>query len=458
MSTVDKVAAQAQASERWWDDPTFQDNLVALILQDGPTLKSCGSLLSPEDFRPPKGTPDGRSRWMVAERALEFYERHREPLGKLARADILQYADQLSLGASHLGELKTYLDRILKLRPTAPDALVEKVVHFKGETLKAAALDEMIDLQAAGQLTDEKWNELSARALAAHNGHLETTPYLSTLETRIERRSNERHQARIPYTFIGPLDAMGHTVGPKQLGMVLAPYKRGKSLFLLWLAVAFARQRLNVLYCTLEDPKSVVEDRLDSIASNIPLKNLVARPIALRGRFERFRKMIRAQIDIYDGTEGGTTMARLESLVLARRDEGFPTDVLITDYDEEIVAAQKYKEKRFETDEVYRSYRRLCSKYNMIGWLAAQTQRDTRHLKILSGDKVAEDIGKMRKVTCGISMGKGDWTPDSIYLWVAAHKTARMEVGCEIVPDLASSMIYDEEATRKAARANAGTP
>ena len=59
------------------------------------------------------------------------------------------------------------------------------------------------------------------------------------------------------------------------------------------------------------------------------------------------------------------------------------------------MASQRYKEKRFETDDVYRGLRALNAKYNTIGWTAAQTQRDTRQLKILSGDKVAEDIGKI---------------------------------------------------------------
>ena len=76
-------------------------------------------------------------------------------------------------------------------------------------------------------------------------------------------------------------------------------------------------------------------------------------------------------------------------------------------------------------------------------------------MKILSGDKVAEDIGKMRKVTCGLSLGKGEWTEDSIYLWVAASKVDRMDVGCEIVSDMRRMLIFDREATRKAMKEHA---
>jgi len=147
-------------------------------------------------------------------------------------------------------------------------------------------------------------------------------------------------------------------------------------------------------------------------------------------------------------------MLDIERVVDECRSRGFFPEVLVVDYDDKILPSQHYREKRFEIDDVYRTMQGLIARCNMIGWIAAQTQRDTRHLKILSGDKVAEDIGKMRKVTCGISLGKGEWTDDSIYLWVAAHKNDKMERGCEIVPDLARAMIYDEDATRRAARAN----
>lgn len=446
--------AQTQ-SPNWWDDPHFQDNLVALLITDHKTLRDVSAFLTPEDFRPQKGVVNGWSRWIVAERALEFFHTHHEPLGKMLRADVLQYASELDLGASRKGELNAYVDRLKTLKITAPDATVDKVIKFKSRILKKAAIEELVELHASGQLTDDKWREISQKALAATRASMETISYADTLEARIERRALNARNPKIPWTFIDPLDAMVHTVGPKQLGMVLAPYKRGKSMFMRWLAVAFARQRLDTLLFTLEDPADVVTDDFDSIISHIPQKSLGEYPKTLTKRFTRFKGMTRAGIEVYDGTEEEVTVDRIEQIYLRKREEGFTAKAVLVDYDEEIRPSRKFSEKRFETDDTYRGLRRFMARYGLIGWVAAQTQRDTRHLKILSGDKVAEDIGKMRKVTCGISMGKGDWTEDSIYLWIAAHKTDRMECGCEIVPDMKARMIYDEEATRRAYLANA---
>jgi hypothetical protein len=265
-------------SESWWDEEEFQDRLVALLIHDPITLKSCGALLDPNDFKPIRGMRDGRSRWITAERALEHFQKHHEPLGKLARADITEYATNLNLGAGQIGELKTYLFRLADLKPTAPDALVEKVIRYKSQRLKAAAIQELVDLQTTNQLTDEKWHEVSQKALTAVSSETATTDYLNTMGNRAERRAQEQRRARVPWTFIDPLDSLIHTVGRRQLGLILAPYKRGKSSFLLWLAAAYVLQRLNVLVVTLEDTRSLVEDRLDSIITRVPLKSLGGYP------------------------------------------------------------------------------------------------------------------------------------------------------------------------------------
>lgn len=440
-------------STRWWDDEAFQDRLVALITRDFKTLKDCGSILVPEDFRPLRGMKNGRARSIVSERALEYYKKYHKPLGALLRADVLEYCELLNLAPGQIEQTTQYLDYLNKLKPTAPDALVEKVVKYKGQRFKASAIQELVDLQSSGMLTDEKWKEISAKALAAVNGKVVTTPFQSTVGDRIQRRKRDAISARRIFTFIDPLDEILHsTIEPGELALVLAPWKRGKSFFLLWIAVAYALQRLNVLYITLEDPRKRVEDRLDSIISGIPIRNLNEKPVTLRRKLEAFRGMSR-NIEIYDGTEGGTTWAKIEQKYLDLREQGFIADAVIVDYDEEIASAQHYKDKIDKFDEIYREGRTFMAQYNCLGWIAAQTQRGTRTLKILSGDKVGQDIGKMKKVALALSLGKGEWTEQSYFLYVAANKNGLQEIGCELVPDLSRGMIYDREATYKETKA-----
>lgn len=456
MSVRDQI--MSQESESWHQDSHLLDKLVALLVHDQKTLVACSGLLEADDFKPVRGMPNGRARWLVAERALEHFERHREPLGKLMRADVLQQAEQLAMGASQVAELREYVKTISAIRLGAPEAVTEKVIRFKTQRLQADAIDELSELQASGQLTVDKWDEISARVHIGQGATLDTINYHQTMAQRNERRAAQKLRSPVPVSLIWPFDSLGGSllVGPKQLGMVLAPWKRGKSSFLLWLACAFVLQKLNVLYVTLEDSREIVEDRLDSIVTSVPLKMLADRPNTTRRRFERYRSMVKSQIEVFDGCGEEVTVATLGKIVDMKRRDGFLPDVIITDYDEKLAPSRAFREKRDASDDVYMSYQRLLGRERLIGWLAAQTQRDTRHMKILGGDRVAEDIGKIRKTHMCVSMGKGEWTEDSIYLWVAAHKTHRMEIGCEIVPDLERSLIYDHEATQRAAAANSG--
>ena len=444
--------SQEKESATWWDDADFQNTLVTLLVNDYQTLKNCASFLTANDFKPSRGTPDGRARWLVAERALEFYEKHNSAIGKLIRSDVMEYGSTTNLGAAQVNEAREFLKKLNKIRPVAPDALVEKVVKFKRLIAKKEAINDLSDLLSSGNLSDEQWDEITARIKKIDVSQRESKDYFNTLEERIARRVADEKRIRAPWTLIDPLDAIVRTVSHKQIGMILATWKRGKSTMLLWLAVAMILQRLNVLYVTLEDPLDVTEDRLDSIITSVPLKNLLIKPNTLRSRFTRYRNMIHANIRIFDGTEGGVTMRTIEQMIQKHRNEGFITDVVIIDYDEEVQALRRYKEKRFESDEVYRNFRTMCSSYDMIGWMAAQTVRNMEDRKIVTGSNIAEDIGKIRKVTCCISMGKGDWGDNGIYLYVAAHKTDRMKIGCNIIPDLKRSLIYDRDATTKAMR------
>ncbi len=445
---------ESKPSERWWDDDDFQDSLCALLVNDPATLRACASVLSPEDFKPMRGSLHGVPRQIVAERALDHYKKHHEPLGPLLRADVMEYAASF-MGAGKIQSVQDYVVLIAKLKPKSPDAIIGKVVRYKSQILKARGVQEMVDLVSSGMLTDEKWHEITSKTLISVNGHNDTSNYLSTFATRAERRQHEANGGnRTPWTFIDPLDSMVRCVGPRQTGLVIAPYKRGKSMFLEWITVALALQRHNVLHITAEDTLNTVEDRLDSILTRIPMKQLHEFPKHARQRFD-MRRAALSQIEVYDATAEALTNARIEEIIQRKRDAGFIPHAIVMDYDEKIQPVRRQEQKRFEIDDVYQEFLRTVARHDCVGWLAAQTHRDTSNLKIIAGDKVAEDIGKIRKVTCALSLGKGDWEGDSIYLYVAAHKTDMMGVGVHIVPDRVRGLVYDRDATDRARKAHA---
>lgn len=429
-------------------DPDFQEVLLALVCRDRMFLREHGHLLTSEDFKPQSEDPASRNRWVIAERALSHWEKYKEPIGDLLPAELSKYAKDARLGEKRTHLLKLTGKQILKRNIAGIQAVTERLTDFKRNALFSQAIEELVTLHASGELTNERFLSAARSVVDFENQKKEAvTDYFDGLELRIERRQLGGGDERYPVFFIDPLDAITRGIAKGHLGCVVGPYKRGKSQFLIWLAIAYTIQKLNVLYITLEDPKEDVEDRFDAAVANLPIKSLHNKPKTLRKHFRLFKRVVRGRLKIYDGTDQGMTVRDIEQIWLQEREAGFIADAIIVDYDDEIRPSKKNPERRHEIAEVYRDLRRMGARHHLLVWTAAQTQRKTEDLKILSGDKLAEDISKARKVSCLITMGKGDWGPDSIHFYVAAHKFNKQHVGCTVFANRDNMLIYDRART-----------
>lgn len=435
--------------QTFFNDDDFQTILVSLLCRDLRTLRSCAHLLKSQDFQPLPGQKNGRSRWLIAELALDYFQRYGEPIGNLLKSELLAYTQKLHTPDRHAQDAVTFATQIQKAKLVGIEAIISRVAAFKRERLKMKAVEDLIQAQSEGALTDEKWMEITHQATSTLKGELSGIDYFSDeeLKRRMLKRSLAQHSNRVPYLLIPPFDAMVRSIGPGHFGVAIAPPKRGKSLFLEWVGLAYTIQRRKVLYFTLEDPMSEVEDRFDAAVSNLPFHRLSEMPRRFRSKFTQFQRLARSRLQLFDGTNGDVTVMRMEQVYLHYRDRGFSADAIIVDYDDEIIPATARKERRFEFADIYRDLRRLAGKYQLIVWTAAQTQRGTEKLKILSGDKIAEDISKIRKATMAVGLGQGEWGDESVYLWVTAHKFDRQHVGCNIMADRSRMLIYDHDKT-----------
>jgi hypothetical protein len=267
------------------------------------------------------------------------------------------------------------------------------------------------------------------------------------LEGRISRRVMQMRRQRFPVLLIDPIDRLVRVIARKHLGLILAPYKRGKSMCFIWIALAYVLQSLNVLYFTLEDSQEDVEDRFDAAITNLPMSRLTEVPEKVRERFAHFKKLLRSRLKVVDGTDGSISIPAIENTWEQERNRGFVADVIIVDYDDEIRPVKKQTDRRMEFADIYRDYRQFLSRHDLIGWTASQTSRKSEDMKVIGGQQTAEDISKIRKCTFAMSLGKGDWGDNSLFLWIAAHKLDQMLVGANIITSKEKSVFYDREAT-----------
>lgn len=436
----------------YFQDNAFQDQLLAFVVKDRHFLKECAELLTPADFRPKRS--QHMERWIIAQLALDYWGKYREPIRKMLRAEIFSYAKSANLNARRQNELLDYAKRLVKTKLVAADALQDKVIEFKKEKLKTDAVQELIDAQGNGTLSDERWLEICQNAVDKFSKRsFEITDYFD--EGELDKRNLRRGKydgSRFPLMMMDPVDQAIRGVGRGHVGLLLGPYKSGKSLGLIHLAIAYPLQALNVLYFTLEDPKIDVEDRFDASVTALPIARLKDLPKKLKQRFLRTKELLRGRVRIVDGTDGGMTMRKIEEIYLEERNRGFTADVLIIDYDDEIVPVRKRDQRREEFSDIYKALRVMAGKYKVIVWTAAQTKRDTEKLKIISGDSAAEDISKIRKVSLALGIGRGDWGDQSKFIYVAAHKFDRKWIGWNIMSDESRMLFYDRDATVKMMR------
>ena len=150
----------------FWDDDDFMDSLITLLCTDASTLRQCGHLFAPDDFKPLRGMKWGQQRWNVASAALEYWQRFHEPVGKMLRSEVLSYAGKtLGQGERQLQGIRDYLIHLKGIKVVGPDGVIEKAAGYKRERLKAKAVQEMGQLQAAGELTDQRWREITEQTL-----------------------------------------------------------------------------------------------------------------------------------------------------------------------------------------------------------------------------------------------------------------------------------------------------
>jgi hypothetical protein len=442
---------QMSKEDSFLNDQHFQDVLIGFLIHDREFCKVASHLLTREDF---KGIDKnaGNERMAVAGLALDFYNRYRQPLGKMLKVELIEYARKTHWQEASKKKLLDYGDTLTSNgnKRVAPDAALEKVMRYKTEVELSKAIDSMQNQLETGQLSPDEFLKIAREAAdrVQFNQDRPTNIFADAeLEKRLARRELQTRRMRYPALLIDPLDRVIRIIARKHLGLILAPYKRGKTMLFVWLALAYVLQNLNVLYFTLEDPKEDVEDRFDAAITNLPMSRLTENPDRVRVRFQRYKKYARSKLKVVDGTDGQTSIGKVENIYEQERNKGYMADVVLIDYDDEIQPAKKQSERRMEFADIYRDFRAMLSRHELIGWTASQTSRKSDEMKIISGKYIAEDISKIRKAAFALSLGQGEWGDDSIFLWVAAHRYDRQHVGGNIITNKEKSLFYDREAT-----------
>ena len=184
-------------------------------------------------------------------------------------------------------------------------------------------------------------------------------------------------------------------LGTGELGTILAPSNRGKSMALVNIAYGAAGigSGKNVVIFTHEMADKIYAKRCAArMMFRFPkrMENLGAYEEEFN---ELAEKLVPGNIRVIGGSNMNLTQmdAALERL----HAEGYDFDLIIDDYPDLLVPVRGRNQRRFELTEIYEGYRRLANKYSVPAWAASQTNRKAYGKDIITEADIAEDIGKV---------------------------------------------------------------
>ena len=184
-------------------------------------------------------------------------------------------------------------------------------------------------------------------------------------------------------------------LGAGELGTVLAPSNRGKSMALVNIAYGAAGigSGKNVVIFTHEMSEKIYAKR---IAARMMFR--FPKRIGNLSEYEEeflglATKLLPGNIRIIGGSN--MTTLQVEAALERLKAEGYNFDLIIDDYPDLLLPPTQRQQRRFELSDTYKWYRALGDKYGVPVWAASQTNRGAYKKKVISEEDIAEDIGKV---------------------------------------------------------------
>tara|TARA_Y100001973_G_C5207992_1_gene343090 strand:- start:6553 stop:7863 length:1311 start_codon:yes stop_codon:yes gene_type:complete len=273
----------------------------------------------------------------------------------------------------------------------------------------------------------------------------QTYPDLEDFAERVKRRNVVR---RVVPTGIMNLDnyLRGGGLGEKELGVILAPTNRGKSMMLKHIAEFNMTRGLNGLIFTLEMSEDRYLDRFDMSLTSMTTSEMMANP----ERVERCLKQIGedptyGKVHIKEYPTQSATVSNLRTYTESLRRGGFFPDFVVVDYADLLCSDTKYTEKRHEHSHIYETLRGWAVEDQFPIWTATQANRGSLSKTQVTVADISEDFGKamIADVIIGLCQNKKEKDQQEMRLFIAKNRDGSSGMEVPVKTDFAHARFYD---------------
>ena len=277
------------------------------------------------------------------------------------------------------------------------------------------------------------------------------TDFFEDAESRMKIYSTGTDGVRRIPTGMAGLDKVMHGgLGDGELGVVIAPPNRGKSIALINIGSGAVMEGYNVAHITLEMPEKQVAKRYDGRLTKKNFDYMKENSSKVLGAILNIQKLHKGKLHIKKFPANTCTVNTIKSyLTRLYIEKGFKPDLIIVDYGDLMQPLKSYKDKRFEVESVYLDLRELGCEYSCPVWTASQTNRGGLDKKIISIGDLAEAFNKANIADCMVALcqtleEKEDGT---MRIHVAKHRdgVASITLPADIDYPTYNLTVYNEE-------------
>jgi replicative DNA helicase len=366
---------------------------------------------------------------VLANMAMEYYRNYRTVPSKASLSVLLKEAVDKKLIRDDLkGDVRDTLKTVYDQALTDLDFTVEQVAKFA----KRQALTEAI-IKCAGLIDKGDYDAVEPIMAKAQlvGANLDEGQYdfFGEAEHRFKYREA---------VLAGAIKATGITTGwkkfddvlyhkgwgRKELSVIMAPAKAGKSMSLITFGMKAVMAGYNVLFVSLEVATKIVADRLDANMASVPMNDLA---MQLK-KAKDTAHLVAAKsgvLKIHDFASGTFTPGDLRRLIHRYAAVGTKFDLIIVDYADLMAPDRVNDEARENSRQIYLGLRAIAHEFDAAVLSATQTNREGFKAKQGEMHHVAEDINKVRTVDLLLSLNpQDDGKHSNIYLAASRNQAS----------------------------------
>lgn len=245
-----------------------------------------------------------------------------------------------------------------------------------------------------------------------------------------------RRKAKVETVPTGIMDLDSYLrnggLGAKELGVILAPTSRGKSMFLKHIAEHNLRHGKKPLIFTLEMSEDRYLERFDMSIAGVTASELLEKEDHVASILEAKEKEFEGKLHIKEFGSKSVTVSKLIAYTEQLRNGGFYPDFIVVDYADELAAETSYKEERHNVSHTYKMLRGWAMESNIPLWTASQANRASLAKKVVTEGDIAEDFGKAQTadVILALCQTKQEYDDQEMRIFIAKNRDspAKIEV------------------------------